>query len=138
MGGYAEGDHAAGYVGQLKKDLPPNVEMLGEVPEARLLDLYSRCRGLVCTALDEDFGMTPLEAMAAGKPVVAVDEGGFRETVTEETGKRVPADTRSIVQALKAVSDNPGRYHDACLARARMFDRAVFDEKIRHVVDEVI
>ena len=55
-------------------------------PEARLLDLYSRCRGLVCTALDEDFGMTPIEAMAAGKPVVAVDEGGFRETVTEKTG----------------------------------------------------
>ena len=51
---------------------------------------------------------------------------------------RVRADTRSLVPALKAVSENPRRYHDACLARARMFDRAVFDEKIRRVVHEVI
>ena len=44
------------------------------------------CRGFICTAIDEDFGLTPLEAMASGKPVVAVDEGGFRETVTPQTG----------------------------------------------------
>jgi glycosyltransferase involved in cell wall biosynthesis len=138
VGGYAEGDHAGGYVGRLMKDLPPNITILGAVPEARLLDLYSRCRGLVCTALDEDFGMTPIEAMAAGKPVVAVDEGGFRETVTEETGMLVPADIGSIVQGLKAVSDNPGRYHDACLARAREFDRSVFEEKLWNVVHEVL
>jgi len=130
VGGYAGGDHAAGYAGRLMKDLPPNVTILGEVPEARLLDLYSRCRGLVCTALDEDFGMTPIEAMAAGKPVVAVDEGGFRETVTGETGMLVRADTKSIVPALQAVSEHPKRYHDACLARAREFDRSVFDKKL--------
>ena len=45
-------------------------------------ELYATCKGFICTALDEDFGLTPLEAMASGKPVVAVDEGGFRETVT--------------------------------------------------------
>lgn len=138
VGGYAEGDHAGGYAGRLTEDLPPNVKILGEVSESRLLDLYSRCRGLFCTALDEDFGMTPIEAMAAGKPVVAVDEGGFRETVTKETGMLVRADTRSIVPALKEVSDNPGRYHDACLARAMKFDRSVFDEKIWRVVHEVV
>ena len=74
--------------------------------------------------------MTPIEAMAAGKPVVAVDEGGFRETVTGETGMLVRADTKSIVPALQAVSEHPKRYHDACLARAREFDRSVFDKKL--------
>ena len=77
--------------------------------------------------------MTPIEAMAAGKPVVAVDEGGFRETVTEETGMLVRADARSIVPALKAVSDDPARYHDACLARAREFDRSVFEKNLWNV-----
>ena len=64
-----------------------NVKVLGEVSETELLDLYSRCRGFICTAMDEDFGMTPVEAMASGKPVVAVNEGGFRET--SYTEKRV-------------------------------------------------
>lgn len=36
--------------------------------------------------MDEDFGLTPVEAMASGKPVVAVDKGGFRETVIPGTG----------------------------------------------------
>jgi glycosyltransferase involved in cell wall biosynthesis len=138
VGGYSEGDHAEDYAGRLTEDLPENVTILGEVSETRLLDLYSRCRGLVCTALDEDFGMTPLEAMAAGKPVVAVNEGGFRETITEETGMLVLADTSSLIPALKAVSGDPSRYHDACLSRARKFDRTVFDEKIREMVHNVL
>ncbi|WP_269849796.1 glycosyltransferase [Methanosarcina horonobensis] len=66
------------------KNLPDNVKLRGEVSELELLDLYSRCKGLICTAMDEDFGMTPVEAMASGKPVVAVNEGGFKETVTEK------------------------------------------------------
>lgn len=53
-----------------------------------LYDYYSRCRGLVCTAIDEDFGLTPLEAMASGKPVIAVNEE-FIETVTPDTGMLV-------------------------------------------------
>jgi len=44
--------------------------MLGTVSEEKLVDLYSRCKGLICTDMYEDFGMTPLEAMASGKPVI--------------------------------------------------------------------
>ncbi len=71
VGGYAKGDHASRYAENLLKDLPPNVRFLGEVSEGELQDLYARCRGIICTALDEDFGLTPLEAMASGKPVVS-------------------------------------------------------------------
>jgi glycosyltransferase involved in cell wall biosynthesis len=118
------------------KILPPNVEILGEVPEAQLLDLYSRCRGLVCTALNEDFGMTPVEAMAAGKPVVAVNEGGFRETVTPETGILVGANTEEIIAAIKVISDDPCRFRETCIAQAMKFDRSVFDEKLRGIVND--
>ena len=78
IGGYAEGDHAAKYYEKLIKNIPSNVEMRGAVTEEELIDLYARCKGLICTALDEDFGLTPVEAMASGKPVVAVNEGGLQ------------------------------------------------------------
>lgn len=58
--------------------------MRGAVSEAELMDLYARCKGIICIALDEEFGLTPVEAMASGKPVVAVNEGGFIETVVHE------------------------------------------------------
>ncbi len=77
VGGFAKGDHASRYAENLIKNLPPNARFLGEVTEEELQDLYARCRGLVCTALNEDYGLTPLEAMASGKPVIAIDEGGL-------------------------------------------------------------
>ena len=79
VGGYSAGDFAERYLARLKP--PPNVTLVGELPEARLTDLYARCRGFLTTAVDEDFGITPVEAMAAGKCVLATDEGGYQETV---------------------------------------------------------
>jgi glycosyltransferase involved in cell wall biosynthesis len=87
--------------------------------------------------MDEDFGITPLEAMASGKPVVAVDEGGFLETVTKETGILVRSDVLSIVAAVRQISENPAQYHDACIARALEFDISVFAEQIRKKVNEM-
>lgn len=136
VGGYAAGDHAGRYAARLMEDLPENVEIRGEVSEDELIDLYARCRGHICTALDEDFGLTPVEAMAAGKPVVAVNEGGFRETVTAETGMLVNADPGRIASAVRAVSADPERYREACLARARLFDLSVFADRIRRVVND--
>ena len=72
VGGYAKGDHAEKYAKNIINGLPQNVNILGEISEQELIDLYARCKGLICTALDEDFGLTPVEAMASGKPVVAV------------------------------------------------------------------
>ena len=136
VGGYAEGDHSSPYAKKIRQNLPANVEVLGEVPEHELMDLYARCKGLLCTAEDEDFGLTPVEAMAAGKPVVAVNEGGFRETVTAETGMLVDADPGEIASAIRAVSVDPERYREACLARARLFDLSVFADQIRRVVND--
>ncbi|WP_305066739.1 glycosyltransferase [Methanoculleus sp.] len=136
VGGYAAGDHAGRYATRLMEALPENVEVRGEVSEEELIDLYARCRGHVCTALDEDFGLTPVEAMAAGKPVVAVNEGGFRETVTADTGMLVDADPGRIASAIRAVSADPERYREACLDRARMLDISGFRETIRQMVYE--
>jgi glycosyltransferase involved in cell wall biosynthesis len=135
VGGYAKGDHAEKYAKNISSKLPYNVTLLGEVSEQELIDLYSRCKGLICTALDEDFGLTPVEAMASGKPVVAVNEGGFRETVTEETGLLINADLQSTIEAVKLISGEPERYKDACLEQAKHFDFSIFRKNIKNVVN---
>jgi glycosyltransferase involved in cell wall biosynthesis len=135
IGGYAAGDHATGYFKKLQQHLPPNVTMAGEISETELLCLYAACKGFICTAMDEDFGLTPLEAMASGKPVVAVDEGGFRETVTSQTGILVEPSLDIIIQAVKTVSRNPESYKEACIARAQEFDLQHFKERIKKAVE---
>lgn len=130
VGGYASGDHASRYVKRIKSGLSPNTTLLGEVSEQELIDLYASCRGFICTALDEDFGLTPLEAMASGKPVVAVDEGGFRETVTAQTGILVGASRDPIINAIKKISKDPASFREACIERAKEFDVAIFNEQI--------
>lgn len=137
VGGYATGDHASRYTKNIQEHLPSNVILLGEVDETHLIDLYARCKGLICTAMDEDFGLTPLEAMASGKPVVAVDEGGFRETVTPETGIFVNASQDIIINAIKTLSKNPESYKHACIKRAKEFDLPIFREKIKSAVNDV-
>jgi glycosyltransferase involved in cell wall biosynthesis len=134
-GGYAAGDHATGYFKKLEGQLPPNVTLAGEVSDPALLNLYATCRGFICTAIDEDFGLTPLEAMASGKPVVAVDEGGFRETVTPGTGMLVRPSPVDIADAIKMLRGNPESYRDACIARAREFDLSHFEERIKKAVE---
>jgi len=138
VGGYAGGDHSAPYVKKIQSNTPSNVTFSGELQETELLYLYAHCRGLICTALDEDFGITPLEAMASGKPVVAVDSGGFRETVTPHTGILVKPDVMSIVTAIRQISKNPAQYHDSCIARSKEFNRETFEKKIRQWVSDNI
>jgi glycosyltransferase involved in cell wall biosynthesis len=58
----------------------PNVRFVGRVSDAELQALYRRCRAYI-TAGDEDAGIQPVEAMAAGRPVIAYAAGGVRETV---------------------------------------------------------
>ncbi|MDD4447373.1 MAG: glycosyltransferase [Methanothrix sp.] len=135
VGGYAQGDHAAKYYEKLVKNIPGNVDMRGAVSEEELMELYEKCKGLICTAQDEDFGLTPLEAMASGKPVVAVNEGGFKETVIHgKTGLLVEANRDELVRAIKEISKDPLQYRDACKKRAEDFDTSIFLEKIKRII----
>nr|WP_146175314.1 glycosyltransferase [Paraconexibacter algicola] len=76
------------------------------IPFPELVGLYHRCGVLAAGQIREPFGLVTLEAMAAELPVVAVDEGGFRETVhAGVTGLRLPRDAQQFGAALVAVLD---------------------------------
>ncbi len=59
------------------------IEFLGSVDDEQLAELYSGCRAVIFPAEDEDFGIVPVEAMAYGKPVIAHNSGGVKETVID-------------------------------------------------------
>jgi glycosyltransferase involved in cell wall biosynthesis len=65
---------------RLRRAAARNIEFLGRVSDAGLRDLYARCRAFLLPG-EEDFGMTPVEALASGKPVIAYGRGGALETV---------------------------------------------------------
>lgn len=135
IGSYAKGDHASKYAERIKHGLPKNVELYGEVTEEELIDLYARCKGCITTAIDEDFGMTPIEAMAAGKPVIAVKEGGYLESVVDGvTGMQVEADVENILKAIGIISGKTEVYKDACCERAKRFDKSIFVKRMKEVI----
>ncbi len=60
-----------------------NVTVAGGVSEPELIDFYSKSTAVLYTPFNEDYGLVPLEAMASGKPVIAVNEGGPKETIID-------------------------------------------------------
>ncbi len=120
-------------------DPPPNVEFRDTVPEPALARLYATCRGVVSTSVDEDFGMTAVEANASGKVIVAADGGGYRETqVDGVTGFLLPPRPEAFADKIASLttSDLEGRA-GACRAQARRFDASVFVSRMRAEIDAV-
>lgn len=68
----------------LKKLADKNIEFLGRVSDEDLLMLYAQAKAFIIAQKDEDFGITPVEAMAAGTPVIAYKGGGYVESVVED------------------------------------------------------
>jgi len=78
----------------LASKLGVDYEVHAKISEERLRSFYQTSSLLLCAARNEPFGLTPLEAMACGTPVVAVNEGGYQETIlNEKTGYLLPRDT---------------------------------------------
>ena len=115
---------------RLKALSGPTVEFLGFRPHHEVIEYFRRCRAFILPGV-EDFGMTAVEAQAAGRPVIAVNKGGARETVIDgRTG--VLFDHHSpdaLVSAMKRL-DSLGIDPATCIAHARSFDEPVFREGI--------
>jgi glycosyltransferase involved in cell wall biosynthesis len=76
----------------LKRVAKPNIEFCGRVTDDELRELYARCRAFLMPG-EEDFGITAVEALASGKPVIALARGGALETVPCSGGVLYPEST---------------------------------------------
>ena len=121
----------------------PTVELLGWRDDAQIAELYARCRALLFPPL-EDFGITPLEAMAAGRPVIAFGEGGARETVVPPGEGEPPTGLFFARQTVDDLTDAIQRFEasahqfepKALRRRAEAFDRPVFRDRVRAYLRE--
>ena len=119
---------------RLKKMAGPSVEFVGRVDDDAMVDLYARCKAFLFPG-EEDFGITPLEAMASGRPVIAYSSGGVLDTVVPgETGEFF---TEQTVDSLAAAltSFRPDAYDPMAIrAHAETFDASVFRQRIMEFV----
>jgi glycosyltransferase involved in cell wall biosynthesis len=103
------GDRGAseGQLQSLARERGVELELRRELPFPKVVELYQRAGVVACAAIREPFGLVPLEAMACATPVVAVDDGGFRETVRDgDTGLLVERDSAALGAAIARVLDD--------------------------------
>ena len=100
---------------------PEGVEALGDVPLARLAELYRRAACLVFPSLYEGFGLPPLEAMASGCPVAAADLPALREVCGDAAALFDPYEPEAIAAAVEQALDRTGELAARGLERARRF-----------------
>lgn len=116
------------------------VDLLGFKDDKTTAEYLSNCRALIFPG-EEDFGITPIEAMACGKPVLAYSRGGVRESVIEGvTGEFFAEPTvASMEDGLARLMKNSKNYDPAaCRRQARKFNREVFEEKMKNNVTEAL
>lgn len=112
----------------------PLIEFLGRVDDGKKAELYSKCQAFI-NPQEEDFGITAVEAMAAGRPVIAYKKGGALETVVEGvTGEFFSEQTAGALAEIINKFDS-GKYNPAEIRRqAEKFSEERFKEEIREFI----
>ncbi|MBX3117991.1 MAG: glycosyltransferase [Fimbriimonadaceae bacterium] len=110
-----------------------NVQFHGKLPDEQLLDLMGQCRGVLFNAY-EDFGIVPVEALAAGLPVVAFGVGGASESVTPECGVLFHEQTPEALSQAIAEFEAKEFDHKTLASQAQKFDVSVFRKEYADAV----
>ena len=124
----------------LKKLAGSTVEFVGQVSFAELKSLYARCAAFLMPG-EEDFGITPVEAMACGRPVIAYDRGGVRDTVIDGTTGVLFSEqsVEGLIQAIDRFERDRALFKpDAIAQHAQQFSRARFLNDFKRAVDEAV
>jgi glycosyltransferase involved in cell wall biosynthesis len=111
-----------------------NIHFVGEVEDSEVTSLYRKAKAYIVAQKDEDFGMTPVEAMSFGTPVIAYKGGGYLESVIDgKTGIFFDELTiESLSSAIKRFDDSNHRDITAenCIAQAKKFSKERFKKEI--------
>ncbi len=125
--------------GNLKKMIRGNIALMGRVDDRELGILYQNCKGMIFPVIDEDFGISPVEALSHGKPVLAHRSGGPLETIEDgKTGMFFEKLTvEGLVEAVQkfdlAILANS--FDPACLkASVQKFEESIFKKRFYEFV----
>jgi glycosyltransferase involved in cell wall biosynthesis len=124
---------------RLKSIAKSNIEFTGFVTPTEKIKLLQRAKAFIWTC-EEDFGIVPVEAMAAGTPVIAYGVGGLTESVLpDKSGLFFDHLTPESVN--NAIAKFEKNYHqftpDNCINQARKFDDTVYKSKIEDIINQV-
>ncbi len=124
---------------RLKKQAGANskIEFLDKVDDEEIKAIYQNCRAFIC-ASEDDFNITAVEAMAAGKPVIALRAGGLQETVLEgKTGEFFDEPVLELLaDGVRRFMEKEAQYNpNEIRKRAEQFSREKFRNEIRKLVD---
>ncbi len=137
-------------LGELKKRAGKTIEFLGQVSEEEKIKLYSGATAFISASEDEDFGITQIEAMASGTPVIAIRAGGYLETVVEgKTGEffdsegpsssfKAPFNEQTVLNLMAVLEKfNPQKYQEEDIRRqAEKFSRDNFKKQMLELVEK--
>lgn len=115
-----------------------NIEFLGWQSDKSIYEYIRNSRGFVFPG-EDDFGITPVEAMACGKPVVAYGAGGAKETIIDKkTGVLFhKPEAESLIEAILYLEENSDRFTpESCRSQAEKFSEENFQNDFRKTLDE--
>lgn len=121
---------------KLQKLANNNIQFLGRVSDSDLVKLYANCKTLIFPG-EEDFGIMPIEVMASGRPVLALQKGGVQESVIKgKCGDFFKESTENSLEiALKKFNFNKYKKQDL-LSRASDFSEKKFKDKIQEFIQK--
>jgi glycosyltransferase involved in cell wall biosynthesis len=119
---------------RLQRMAGPTIRFLGHLTDIQVAAEYARCRALIFPG-EEDFGMTPVESMASGRPVVAYGVGGALETIIDgTTGLFFYQPTPEALAASLTAVDRLSIVPEVLRLQAERFDACMFQERMRRFV----
>jgi glycosyltransferase involved in cell wall biosynthesis len=131
-----EGDEAE----RLKKIAKKNVKIIGWQKDEVIGEYYKNARALIFPAID-DFGLTIIEAMGYGTPVIAICDGGAKEIVKEgETGEFFDAQTVEVLaDGVRRFMENESSYDRQLIKQlAERFSKERFKNKLKELIEREI
>lgn len=129
----------AGFEEELRKDAKGNIEFVGEISDEEKIRLMAESKAFIFASYDEDFGITPVESLSLGTPVVAFKSGGVVETVREGvTGIFFNENTPQAIN--EAINKFEKKKFDKkeLIRDTQMYAAKNFDKKIRAFVSSKI
>jgi glycosyltransferase involved in cell wall biosynthesis len=124
---------------RLREMAGPHIEFLGNVSRADVVEYFKNARALIFPGV-EDFGITPLESLASGTPVIAFRKGGVLETLNEDVAVFFDEQTtESLSGAIKYFNENEQSFaYEALVQRANEFSKEAFRKNIEKIVSDVL